>query len=351
MPNKGSISSRERVLAALRGEVTDRLPVYFDLGSFLERFQQMGIEDPDAHFGVDLKKVWFVPSAEETSQEPDGPKIGNKQQRANYSLWGYYPAKVDRRNPLIGAAGTEDIEAYNFPVVEGEGDVSRLRETVASAHERGFAVAGQIPHLGGVLFETAYRLRGLDNLLEDFCLRPAFATVLLERITDAACRNVAQLVASGVDIVILGDDIGPPTSMLISPEMWRQWLKPRLSRIINTAREMNPQVAIAYHSDGFFLPVVEDLIEVGVDILNPVQPDCMDPAALRKRFGAALTLWGTVGSATLLPFGTPEAIGREVRLRMDTLGGSGRLIVGPAYDLEGNVPVENVLAFFESCRS
>jgi len=346
-----SMNSRERVLAALRGEPTDRVPVYFDLAPFQETFQRMGIDDPDAHLGVDLKKIWFVPTAEQGGDEPDAdaPVIGNEQQLANYKLWGYHPERVDRRNPLIRAGCVEDLEGYDFPVVRTAEDISRLREAVALAHQRGFAVAGQIPHLGGVLFETAYRLRGLDNLLEDFLLRPRFASALLDRITDAACRNVAQLVAAKVDILVLGDDVGTPTSMLISPEMWREWFKPRLARLIDVARESDPQLAVAYHSDGFYLPIIKDLIEVGVTILNSVQPDCMDPVILRERFGDALTLWGTVGSATLLPFAAPGAIEREVRLRIETLGSAGRLILGPAYDLENNVPLENVLAFFECC--
>ena len=120
--------------------------------------------------------------------------------------------------------------------------------------------------------------------------------------------------------------------------------------MIDVARESDPHVAIAYHSDGFFLPIIGDLIEIGVDILNPVQPDCMDPADLRERFGDALTLWGTVGSAPLLPFSTPEAIQREVHLRIQTLGAASRLILGPAYDLEGNVPLANVLALLDACR-
>lgn len=348
-----SMSSRERVLAALRGRPTDRVPVYFDLGPYQQAFQQMGIDDPHAHLGVDLKKIWFVPTAEQAGDESDAdaPIIGNEQQLANYRLWRYHPERVDRRNPLIRAGCVEDIAAYDFPVVRTAEDISRLREAVVSAHQHGFAVAGQIPHLGGVLFETAYRLRGLDNLLEDLLLRRRFASALLERITDAACRNVAQLVAAEVDILLLGDDVGTPTSMLISPEMWREWFKPRLSRIINVARELDPRITVAYHSDGFYLPIIKDLIEVGVSVLNPVQPDCMDPAELRERFGDALTLWGTVGSATLLPFGTPEAIKREVRLRTETLGSAGRLILGPAYDLEDNVPLENVLAFLEGCRA
>ncbi|MDK1032268.1 MAG: uroporphyrinogen decarboxylase family protein [Planctomycetia bacterium] len=336
--------SRERVLAAIDGEPTDRVPVYFDLEPFAEQLRQMGIDDPDIHFGVDLKKIWFVPAAEQWPEEEDGPHIGNKQQRANYSLWRYYPGEIDRRNPLFGEASVADVEAYNFPVVEGAQEVSQLRESIARHHERGFAVAGQIPHLGGVVFETAYRLRGLDNLLEDFRLRPAFADALLDHVTDAACRNVAKLASGGVDIVLLGDDIGTPTSMLISPQMWRRWIKPRLARMIEAARRARPQVAIAYHSDGYFQPVVRDLVEIGVNILNPVQPDCMEPRAIREEFAGELALWGTVGSASLMPFGSPAEIEGEVRERMETL--EGRLVLGPAYDLEGNVPIENVLAFF-----
>lgn len=350
MRRKDTMTSRERVLAVLRGEPGDRLVVSFDLGPFKERLRHMGIEDPEVHFGVDIKKIWFVPGSDEIKPPLSGPRIGNSQQVANYRQWGYDPARVDRRLPLIDANSMDDLAAYRFPVMQAD-DVARLRRMVTADQARGFAVAGQIPHLGGVLFETAYRLRGLDNLLEDFRLRPEFAAALLDRITDVACRNVRELAATGVDLVILGDDIGTPTSMLVSPDMWRQWLRPRLSRIIRAAREISPGAAIVYHSDGFFLPVITDLIDIGVGVLNPVQPDCMNPAEVRRRFGDALVLWGTVGSATLLPYGTPQAIEREVRLRVETVGRSGRLILSPAYDLEDNVPFENAMAFLEGCRS
>ena len=348
------MNGRDRVLAALRGEPTDRAAVNFELGTLRQQLRQQGIEDPDVHFGVDLKKIWFVPSAQQAARNAarraDSPRVGNDEQLANYILWGYYPDEIDRRNPLIGAGCVEDIEAYPFPLVESQDDVSRLRSAVDSHHQRGFAVAGQVPQLGGVVFETAYRLRGLDNLLEDFRWRPDFAEALLERITETACRNVLQLIACGVDIVVLGDDIGTPTSMLISPGMWRGWIKPRLARIIEAARRADPGIAVAYHSDGFYRPVIADLIEIGVSILNPVQPDCMDPLEVRRQFGESLTLWGTVGAARLLPFATPEEIRREVRLRIETLGRCGRLIVSPAYDLEDDVPLANAVGFLEACR-
>jgi uroporphyrinogen decarboxylase len=211
------------------------------------------------------------------------------------------------------------------------------------------AVAGQIPYLGGVIFETAYRLRGLDNLLEDLASRPDFAEALLDRITDNAARNVTALAAAGADILFLGDDIGMPTSMLISPALWRRWFRPRLARVIQAARAVAPGIPIAYHTDGWCLPVVGDLLDIGVAILNPVQPDCMNPAELRERFGRRLTLWGTVGSAALMAYGRPQAVYEEVRRRVEELGREGGLILAPAYDLEDNVPLANVEAFFAAC--
>ena len=347
-------ASRERVLAALAGRPTDRVPVHFEFGPAWDSFRSRGIADPDAHFGVDLKKIWFLPKVEPEREPPPRlgapAKVGNAQQAANYRLWNYAPQSIDRRHPLIHARNLEDIAAHPFPSIDAPGEADRLRHAVAGHHAAGLAVAGQIPHLGGVIFETAYRLRGLDNFLEDLRSRPDFAEALLDRITENAARNVTQLAAAGVDIVFLGDDIGMPTSMLISPGLWRQWLKPRLARVIQAARGASPTVPVAYHSDGWYWPVIDDLVEIGVGILNPVQPDCMDPNELRARFGRGLTLWGTVGPATLMPFGTPRAVFQEVRRRVAELGQAGGLILAPAYDLEDDVPLANIEAFFAACR-
>ena len=286
-----------------------------------------------------------------SSQSEHAARVGDAQQIANYRLWNYAPASIDRRNPLIDASCLGDLSAHPLPSIDNPVESERLRQTVAKHHAAGLAVAGQIPYLGGVIFETAYRLRGLDNLLEDLHSRADFAAALLDRITDNAARNVAQLAAAETDIIFLGDDIGMPGSMLISPAMWRPWLKPRLARVIDAARKVYPGIAIAYHSDGWYWPVIDDLVEIGVGILNPVQPDCMDPNAVRARFGSRLTLWGTVGSAMLMPFGTPQMVYQEVRRRIEQLGGAGGLILSPAYDLEANVPLANIEAFFSACKA
>ena len=270
---------------------------------------------------------------------------------ANYRLWDYAPQRIDKRSPLVQTRSREDLASHRFPSIDSPGEAERLRRAVAERHAAGFAVAGQIPYLGGVIFETAYRLRGLDNLLEDLRSAPDFAEALLDRITENAARNVRQLAVAKADIVFLGDDIGTPTSMLISPQTWRRWLKPRLASVVQAARDISPRIAVAYHSDGWYGPVVDDLVDIGVGILNPVQPDCMDPGELRRRYGGRLVLWGTVGRATLMPFGTPRGVRREVRRRIRELGRHGGLILSPAYDMEEDVPLANVEAFFAACRA
>ena len=136
--------------------------------------------------------------------------------------------------------------------------------------------------------------------------------------------------------------------MILSPEIWRRWLKPRLGRVIKAAKEVNPEVICYYHSDGYIEPVIPDLIETGVEILNPIQPECMDPLAIKQRFGEALTLWGTIGTQALMPFGTAREVADTVKSRIRELGCNGGLVIAPTHLLEPEVPWENILALVDA---
>lgn len=130
--------------------------------------------------------------------------------------------------------------------------------------------------------------------------------------------------------------------------MWRKWLKPRLARVIEQARRVKPDILIFYHSDGDCTAIIPELIEIGVDILNPVQPECMNPAELKKEYGDRLAFWGTIGTQTTMPFGTPDEVKAVVKERIETVGKGGGLLLAPTHILEPEVPWENVLAFFEA---
>jgi uroporphyrinogen-III decarboxylase len=160
----------------------------------------------------------------------------------------------------------------------------------------------------------------------------------------------ARMVGLGVDIIWIGDDFGMQDRMIISPRLFREFFKPRYAYLFAKWKALNPNVKIAFHSDGNIFPIIPDLIEIGLDILNPIQPKSMDPAKVKKMYGDKLTFWGTVDIQEVLPFGTAEDVANEVKLRLQTVGKGGGLIISPAHNIQSQVPLENILAFYESAK-
>ncbi len=194
-------------------------------------------------------------------------------------------------------------------------------------------------------------IRWLENFLLDLVERPECAHFLLDRLTDFAQHNAEILAQAGVDVLVIDDDVGMPGTMIISPDMWRQFFKLRLSKIIRSARSIKPVRRILFHNDGYYTPIVGDLVEIGVNAINPLQPEHMDAASIRREFGNSLALWGTVGCQTTFSFGNPDGIREEVRRRIEILGRSG-LLLCPAYDIdEPDVQQENVAAFLSAVEA
>lgn len=135
--------------------------------------------------------------------------------------------------------------------------------------------------------------------------------------------------------------------MMISPAHWRQFLKPRMARFIAELKAINPAVKVAYHCDGDLRAIIPELIEMGLDVLNPIQPACMDPAELKRRYRNELCFWGLIDQQQTLPFGTPDDVHREVRARLETLGRDGGLILGPTHHVQLDTPMENFFAMVD----
>lgn len=200
------------------------------------------------------------------------------------------------------------------------------------------------------IFETAWALRGYEQMLVDLALNPD----LVERILDipyhyhlAAAKRLTQM---GVDMIWVGDDIGAQDTMLISPKMWRKFLKPRMANFIEELKIINPRVKVAYHSDGAIYPVIPDLIEIGVDVLNPIQPASMDPARLKREYGDRICFWGSIDEQHTLPFGSPADVSAEIKARLDTLGRQGGLIIGPTHHVQLDTPMENFWAMVNTIK-
>ncbi|HLA84807.1 MAG TPA: uroporphyrinogen decarboxylase family protein [Thermoguttaceae bacterium] len=200
------------------------------------------------------------------------------------------------------------------------------------------------------IFETAWALRGMDALMTDFVMDPDRANAVLDipyRYHLAAAKRLVEL---GVDMIWVGDDVGTQNSMMVSPALWRRFFKPRWAEFFAALKGINPNVKIAYHSDGMIEPIIPDMIEVGLDVLNPVQPASMDPAALKKKYGDKLCFWGSIDEQKTLPFDTPDDVRREVLLRLQTLGKDGGLIIGPTHHVQLDTPLENFWAMVETIR-
>jgi uroporphyrinogen decarboxylase len=194
------------------------------------------------------------------------------------------------------------------------------------------------------IFETAWALRGYEKMLMDLALNPDLADAILEIPYQYHLTAAKKLVELGVDMIWTGDDVGAQHAMLISPQTWRKFLKPRLANFIAELKAINPDVKVAYHSDGNILPIIPELIEIGLDVLNPIQPASMPPAEVKKQFGDKLCFWGTVDEQHTLPHGSAADVKAEVIDRLQTVGKDGGLIIGPTHHVQLDTPLDNFWA-------
>jgi uroporphyrinogen decarboxylase len=190
----------------------------------------------------------------------------------------------------------------------------------------------------------------MEQLLMDMMAEKDFVNAFLDDLMRWIDVAGSKMVSLGVDIIWIGDDFGTQDRMLVSPDLFREFFKPRYASLFSKWKAMNPRVKIAFHSDGNIYPILADLVEIGLDILNPVQPKSMDPARIKSDFGKHLTLWGTVDIQEVLPFGTEADVANEVRLRIQTAGRGGGLIIAPAHNIQPDTPIENILAFYAAAK-
>lgn len=347
------MTPRDNVISAMRRQKPARVP--FAL-SFTPPMYQLFIEkteasNPAEYWDFDVRFTFFRPpdKKEDYSQYlPD-----NLPQGTYIDDWGIAntPGSMYHFTHMIGplreAGSLEEINNFPLPDYESEVCWRDIGPEVQRYHQLGYGVVGSLEM---TIFEISWYLRGMENLMSDMILNPPMAKVLLDRITRLRIFQAETYARFDVDILALGDDISMQTGMLMSPKMWREWFKPRLAAVIKAAKDTKPDLLVQYHTDGDCREVIPDLIEVGVDILNPVQPECMDPVELKKKYGDQLSFSGTIGTQSTMPHGTPEDVRREVRRMIETVGRGGGLFLAPTHVLEPDVPWENVVAFIDAAR-
>lgn len=339
---------RERVLMTLRHEHPGRLPRELNFTPALhERFrQETGAESPEEHFGLETRHVGpaLVSPAADFRAYYAGRDL---PETAAIDAWGvaHVPGSfyhfTRMHHPLEHADSLAQFEEYPWPAFAYP-ESTPLE--VAAIQERGYAACGWSGHI----WEVAWAIRGMDRLMLDFLEKPDIAEYILGRITAEVVRCAEGAARAGCDVIRFGDDVGMQDRMMMSRPMWREWLFPCLRKAVQAAKAIRPEAHIWYHSDGDIREIIPGLIEAGVDVLNPVQPECVDPEAIRAEYGKQLSFWGCLGTQTTFPFGTPADMKRVVRRLIETVGASGGLLLAPTHVLEPEVPWENVVAFLEA---
>ena len=330
----------------------NQIPFHFRLcDSLVQTFRRRtGKEDYYEYFDIPFREVSIKPSL----HVPDYSKYHQAKKIDFIDEWGVGYIKgalahfTSMVPPMEGFTDPQQVLEFPLPDVLAEYRWEGMEEKIKALKEQDYVVISG--RLASVIFEPAWCLRGMENLMIDFVLSPDLAEACLDRIYEVKCKMAARWAEVGVDVIIYGDDVGTERSMMMGLGTWRQWLKPRLHGAIAAAKEVNPNVLCYYHSDGNIEDIIPDLIEIGVDILNPVQPECMDPVAVKEKYGDSLCLWGAIGTQTTMPFDTPEGVRRTVREMIDKLGYNGGFVVAPTHILEPDVPWENIIAFVEAVR-
>jgi uroporphyrinogen decarboxylase len=296
--------------------------------------------------GVDIIAIApTVPTNAPTITLPDG-RIKNE--------WGMIFRNVGiyaefAEYPLADASSKQDILDYPFPDPNAPGrfdEAVRMMETYSEKY-------GIIGDVETMFFEMSWYLTGLEKFLMDLMMETEYQAYLMDKIMHYIIVAGKKLIDMGVDILWCGDDFGTQNGMIMDPDTWRRIFKPRIKYMFEEFRKIKPDIKIAWHSCGSILPIIPDFIEVGLDILNPIQPlaQGMDPVFLKKTYGKDLVFFGGIDVQYLLPFGTPQMIRDEVKRRIDILGKDGGYIIAPAHNIQPDTPVENIMAFFDAATN
>lgn len=245
------------------------------------------------------------------------------------------------------ALGGPSLAGYRFPDLSTDSHFEHLDAWIQTHAER-----FRIVQLGMMLFERTWFMRDMQNILMDFHLNPRFAHELLDGL-EAVCMGVIDRLlrdyGDRIDAIGLSEDYGSQQSLLISPQTWREFIKPRLARVVARIRGGGKHAYI--HSCGHVLPVIGDLVEIGVTMLQPLQPEAMDIFEVKRRFGKDLCLMGGISTQRTLHSGTVEDVQCEVRMCLERMASGGGYVMAPAKPLLPGVPVQNAIALIDAFES
>lgn len=336
------MTPRDIVMAQIRHEETDQTP-------YTLPFENSVGQRLDEHYGGTAwreRLTRFMVTVGAVDTDPKEP-IDERYVRDGYGgIWRQDMRPWHLETPPLA---NPSFDGYDFPTPESffRPEQKEAARKICAESGDSFLVGG----LGWGLFERSWNLRGFENALMDAIVEPEFYEEMLDRLTDLYLAFVEYTADLPIDGILFGDDWGDQRGVILGPERWRKFLKPRWARIYD-AVHAHGKIAMS-HSCGSVADIMPDIIEIGLDVLESVQPEAagMTPYELKRQWGDKITFWGCLGSQSTIPMGTPSTIRDEVvRLKREMSRGGG-YILAPAKPLQPETPTENAVALFEALAS
>jgi uroporphyrinogen decarboxylase len=360
------VNPKERVTRALKREgMPDRVPIQFDLcGPLLETFSarygiplhyslsyyedlkyRISANDLRTAMGSDCVVVGGGPSRiYKPEQDADGSIVNEFGMKMRQGA--LYMEVVD--SPLRDVSSVAEVDAYQFPdpydparYVQAEADIARYKDE--------YFIIGTCEL---TMFELCWHLVGMQKYMEALAYQEPYIEALLAKAFVWSLGIATELAKRGVDAIWFGDDFGSQTGLMVSPQMWRRVFKPLYAQMFRAVKGVRPDVVIMMHSDGAVAPLLPDLIEIGLEVFNPVQPNVPghDPRELKEQFGDHLAFFGAIDQQDLLPHGSVADIRADVREKIGILGAGGGYMIAPAHIIQADTPPENVEALIAAAK-
>ncbi|MCL4418060.1 MAG: hypothetical protein M1365_15475 [Actinobacteria bacterium] len=341
------MNSKERVQTALNHEEPDHVPIdaFFtpEIAGILSKKYNCYENELNEYLGHDVIRL-----AQGIGTSFDSTPEGETEYYDDWGIkWravphvstpGVYTEMII--HPLSG--DKDKLNSYKAP----DPDLPKLEIEAKNIIEKYGKTHAVIGVVGSTIFEGSWYLRGFEQFLQDLILDKDYTNALMDITMEYHLSLMRRMVKLGYEYILTGDDVGMQSGMLISPEKWREFLKPRYAYMFQELRKINPGVKFLYHSDGYIEPIIPEFIEIGLDVLNPIQPKCMNPAEIKRKYGKKLSFHGTVDIQEVLPFGSPLDVINEVKERIRTVAPGGGFILSTTHCIQPQTPMRNIDAYY-----
>ena len=355
-----TLSSRERVMLALEHRETGRVPI----ANVCAGINRPALDQLVEHLGLGSAAeglAWLNGFVDLKAVAPEyiGPALGSRADGGREDVWGVWRAPASYGEgaydeichyPLADAQDASDLDKHRWPSPDWwsfEALPSRIEQVNARGEYAIFMG-------GGNIFEKSWYMRGFERMFMDFVVNPELAQAIFARVYGFYVEHFREILSAAdgeIDLIFTADDIAGQEGLLMSLDMWSEFIKPYHMQLNQTIHEFGARVI--YHSDGAVMDAVPGLIDMGIDILQALQFDArgMDAAIMKEEYGDRLCFEGGISVQQTLPFGTPEDVRDEVESRIDVLGRGGGYILGPSHAIQAGTPPENIVALFDTAAA